>query len=197
MIRTALLAGLLIVVAAIAINRPGILTEAAHTAASVAEDQTRKAVNAIAAPTPEPVQAKVTQAMPAPVPAAPIAASLPPVPPAAQVTAAMADPSPAPVASAPRNPQQATAAIDPRQRPFVLEPAQPVEVVARPVRVPNEFAPPVARTDNARVATPTAAVDDVAPRVDTAKFMTARERSRELYRLAREMETVFTDKIVR
>ena len=243
MIRTALLAGILLVMLSIAYNRPGVLPEMARTAATKVEEQTRKVVDRDVEPVvrPVPVTRKaeapapiveeevappVVEAEAEPVIAAPVAAVPAPIP--APVPVAVAVPPPAPIAAPPAGAPMRLYPVAPAMMPGA-PPAPTLVVAAAPVAAPAPVVvppPPAAELPVATVVarpalpprdaprgtvhveTPPSSVlvdDGSTPHVDmpgqqaapAPQYMTPRERSRELYRLAREMEGKFLDKLAR
>lgn len=240
MIRTAILAGILLVMLSMAYSRPGAVPSFARDAAPVVEEQDEVVREDVMQDKPAPVHkaprgvaaAKVEEpeedieelaAVEEPIDEPQIAAI--PVAPPAPVVPAREEPRPAPVAAEPGRPlsllpPSMTAAREPaRMEPLVSDnmpaPAAPqmppaqivselpaatpvplpeVHVPTRPVMAPSDFASRLP----APGVTPDAAEPALETRVTAAsgpKFMTPQERSRELYRLAREMEDTFIQKM--
>ena len=233
MIRTAILAGIFMVLLSIAYSRPGagLLSATNQDESGVATiplqpalKHVARAAVPVAAPAVQvaPPQAKpiepvhveeaATPAVPVTVSvAAPIVAQeaprmagqpvslLPPI--AAPRLQAVAE-APAPLVPPPSLPSMsenvpaAPAAVPPPAAVVAVMPAADIptiNVAARPVMTPWE-APPRART--ATVAA-TQEIAAKAPEEAAPKLMTPQERSRELYRLAREMEDTFIHKLAR
>lgn len=240
MIRTAILAGILLVMLSMAYSRPGALPSFARNVESSVSEQpaVEEAARAPVSPrietpreqpTPAVVAKKVEPAEVAapeepvlaevaPEPAAPIVPVRETLPPAkaepgrplsllpeSQTAAPARDPAHyAPLVSdnmpappAPVLPPAEAAKIEPVPAAELPE----VHVATRPVMVPQDFASRL-MPDNVAAAEP--AAPPAAPQVAEArgpviapgtKFMTPEERSRELYRLAREMEDTFIQKL--
>ena len=219
MIRTAILAGIFLVLLSIAYSRPGTsllptLRQEASQAAAQADLTSKPA--ALGAPAVAPTRAVV--AVPAE-PAAPLEVAHKEAPAAAPVQAevqpapvpeVVQPPAPAIAQTAPPTVGQPVSLLPPAETaparvaavpPAPLTPAEDlplINVPARPVVTPWEAAP---RTRAAvAAATPAPAPADVAakqPDEAAPKLMTPQERSRELYRLAREMEDTFIHKLAR
>jgi len=228
MIRTALLAGILLVLLSIAYNRPGTLPELARVAATKVEEQTRRTVDAVAEIEPAPTPAPQSVAIPAPQPA-PVVAVVPPAPVVATVEPVVADvpaaePAPVSVATAPAVAPQPVVAVPPVQVTPAAVVAVPVAALPAnmPVRLypPAPVAPPVAQAAPAEMPvmnvaprparapfdvavgtvhqeTPAPSVTEIGDDQPAPNYMSPKERSRELYRLAREMEEKFLDKLAR
>lgn len=240
MIRTAILAGILLVMLSMAYDRPGAMPslgrvvepvvseqppveEAAREPAAPRLETPREQPVMVAQPKKEapaevvaPEEPEVAEVTPEPVaPTAPAHDVLPPVKaepgrpisllPETQTAAPARDPSRyAPLVSdnmpappAPVLPPVQTAKAEPVPAADLPE----VHVPTRPVMVPQDFASRL-MPDNAAATEP--AAPPAAPQVAEArapvvaagtKFMTPEERSRELYRLAREMEDTFIQKL--
>lgn len=238
MIRTAILAGILLVMLSMAYSRPGAVPSLVREAAQPAEDHeeiaqeepapvraaTPRAVAAAKVEEPEEeLEPAITVEDEAPVDEPQVAVA--PVAPLPPVMPAREEPRSGPVAAEPGRPisllpPSMTAAREPaRIEPLVSDdmpalaapqmppsqemaaaPAAPpaplpeVHVPTRPVMAPSDLA--------SRLPAPGVTPDAVEPaleaRVTAAsgpKYMTPQERSRELYRLAREMEDTFIQKM--
>lgn len=229
MIRTAILAGILLVMLSMAYSRPGAVPSFVRDAAQPADEQeeivheepapVRAAPRAVAA-------AKIEEAEEEEEIEPPVASAMAePIEEPEVATAPVAPVLPAPVAAEPGRPisllpPSMTAAREPaRMEPLVSDdmpapaapqmppaqavaaaPAAPsaplpeVHVPTRPVMTPSDFASRLP----APGVTPDAAEPAMEARVTAAsgpKYMTPQERSRELYRLAREMEDTFIQKM--
>ncbi|MGE4063083.1 MAG: hypothetical protein AB7E79_06920 [Rhodospirillaceae bacterium] len=245
MIRTAILAGILLVMISMAYTRPGALPsfepavevserseveavqpqrpapraeaprpEAAAAAVAKAREPAKAAAPVLEEPAeieePAVAEAAPESVLPASAAPAPARQVLPPVKaepgkpisllPETQTAAAPRESAPVaplvsdnmPAAPAPTLPQQ-TAKAEPLPAAELPE----INVPTRPVMVPQDYASRLtpANVAAAEAATPAAAAPHVTARALTiapgTKFMTPEERSRELYRLAREMEDTF------
>lgn len=226
MIRTAILAGILLVMLSMAYSRPGAVPSFAREAAQpsqereeIVQDEPAPARVKAAARVEEPAEdvdsPVVTAEAPVgepPVKEAPVMQAqedrrsgpvvtepgrpvslLPPSMTAAREPARIeplvSDDMPAPAASQMRPTQEV--AVAPAAPPA---PLPEVYVPTRPVMAPSDFA--------SRLPAPGVTADAVAPALDARvaaasgpKYMTPQERSRELYRLAREMEDTFIQKM--
>lgn len=230
MVRTAILAGILLVLLAIAADRPGtlpplprlalipnqapapgetvneaptqpvrkptisakpaVVEEPQEEVADVApvEEPREEPATVAAAPSPAPVApvadpiappvevATAVPALPAPQPGAPLRL----LPPAMEPPAAV--PAPQPVAAAPPAPMTEVPVVSVPTRPLF----KPVDELPRGADVAQMPEIPAAPAQVAQ-AQPS----------EPVKFMSREERSRELYRLAREMENTFMDKLAR
>jgi len=239
MIRTAILAGIFLVLLSIAYSRPGTgllpaLTRNASQVAAQADLAPKPAAPAKAVEAVPVAAAPATVAPVAPVVAAAPVEPLPPVEvahkentvalPAQPPVQAEAQRALVPDVAPPTAPAVAQAAaltvgqpvslLPPAETvparvavapPAALTPAEDLPLItvpARPVVTPWEAAPRTrAAMAAAAAAAPSApaAVDAAAKHPDEAapKLMTPQERSRELYRLAREMEDTFIHKLAR
>jgi hypothetical protein len=241
MIRTAILAGIFLVLLSIAYSRPGVGPEKPNVA--VVEEMIRGRHDVAAAePAPKPIRSvhtapAMTQREPvAEPPTASVAPAAPvevahkeevPAPPPAVASVAPSDPQhhlALPTQLIPAEaPQTQVADVAPAavlRNPVPLVPpanepahATPpvagvpvaemplINVPARPVVTPWE-APPRPPAQTASASAPPAETaakqpDAKQPEEAAPKFMTPQERSRELYRLAREMEDTFIHKLAR
>lgn len=236
MIRTAILAGILLVMLSMAYSRPGTLPSLDRLAAPAVEEDAEAATEAppvretqarAEAPRPAPVvvekeeptaveepaevasapvaeEPQVAEIAPAPVmPVAPPAkpaeigrpisllpeaqAPATPVREAARIAPLVSDEMPAPPAPTLPSVQEAKAA------PIPAAELPEVNVPTRPVMAPQDFA---SRLTPEGTLAPPPAMEPRAPVIASGqKFMTPEERSRELYRLAREMEDTFIQKL--
>lgn len=244
MIRTALLAGIFLVLLSLAYSRsgPSVLPAAQEEAVS-AKVEPRPVKHVAQAPALEPVR-KAEAHVEAPPVAAPTPQSAPQpapqiaAPPIVEAEVPVVKTPPAPVAapvvaqdvplSAPKSAGQPVSLLPPEMQPKQAAPAPllppeaapaaapaPVAPVAPPV-VAQAVAPPAitpgAEIPTVQVAARTAAAPYDVPSgsahvavadpgaakpADAPKFMTPQERSKELYRLAREMEDTFIHKLAR
>jgi len=225
MIRTAILAGILLVLLSMAYSRPGAMPSFSRTVAPVIEEASapaRAEPMRAEAPTSAPVvEEEVALSEPvaaAPAPPAPVVEDVAPMPAPiepqrAELPSPMADAG-KPVQLLPESmraaaPEPVRASITPLvadNMPPPPAPQLPAEPAAAPAALPETHVPtrPVMMPrDYASRLTPEgvmpdpapapAAIPDARPPVIAAgtKFMTPEERSRELYRLAREMEDTF------
>jgi len=190
MIQTMILAAILAVLVVIARTSPGTLPEAARAAGTAIEQQVRKAV---------PGSATVADQEPAVVsnPAAPMP---PPVAPEAnQPRRAASAPAENTTGSA-KTLVSASPTAENRAHAVPIDDLPAVEVKKRGVAIPRDI--PLSPADSGRTlsdsrneppsTTGQSHATDAAP-----KFMTPRERSRELHRLVRDMEAMFADKAMR
>ena len=166
-----------------------------------------KAQEPVIAPVPAPTQVAAvapTAAAPVAPPAAPLSLLAPPESVAPKVAAVEPSAAHAPVplippAAAPQAaveqavevPSAAQAPVVEKQTTMTKAEDMPlIQVPQRPVVAPWEA--PSGTTHNSGAALATVGP---APAVETPKFMTPQERSRELYRLARDMEDLFITKL--
>ena len=151
-----------------------------------------KAQEPVIAPVPTPAQvaaAAPTPAAPVAPPAAPLSLLAPPESVAPKVAAVEPSAAHAPVPLIP--PAAAPALVVEKQTTMTKAEDMPlIQVPQRPVVTPWEA--PSGTTHNSGAALATVGP---APAVETPKFMTPQERSRELYRLARDMEDLFITKL--
>jgi hypothetical protein len=229
MVRTAILAGILLVMLSMAYSRPGALPSFERTPEPVVAEQ--PAVEALPPP-----RAEAPRAQPAPVAEkeAPAAVAAPEDTEVAEVAPEPAAPVapardvPPPVKAEPGRPlsllpetQAATTQREPMNlKPLVSDdmptpptpmmppvqaaqvppaPLPEINVPTRPVMMPRDFASRL-MPDSVAAAEDSASAPQVAEaRAPTiapgTKFMSPEERSRELYRLAREMEDTFIQKL--
>jgi hypothetical protein len=233
MIRTAILAGIFLVLLSIAYSRPDAWPQNVQKVAAMVDAQP-----SVKAPAPAPVhrqaarvappKAEDTAAPPAvtSVPSTPVEPSpraemvrkedsvtapapvaqethLSPAQPASLIPAEPARSQVVALAPSPTTLRNPVPLVPPADEPArVAAPAAPpagemplINVPARPVVTPWEAPPRPPATPTTNVAANDAGVkqpDDAAP-----KLMTPQERSRELYRLAREMEDTFIRKLAR
>ncbi len=226
MIRTAILAGIFLVLLSIAYSRPGTgllppLTRNASQVAAQADLAPKPAAPAtIASEAPVVAAAPVKPVLPVEVAHKEETVALPAQPPvqaeALPVPAPDVAPSTAPAVAQTAAPTvgQPVSLLPPAETvparvavapPAALTPAEDLPLItvpARPVVTPWEAAPrtraamaaaaPAAPSAPAAVAAAAKQPDEAAP-----KLMTPQERSRELYRLAREMEDTFIHKLAR
>lgn len=212
MIRTAILAGILLVMLSIAYNRPGTLPgtlpdEARVVAAVTApapepEEPAQPAPRASApariesAPMRDPVSQPVSQPPPPPVVVEDRTEASPPASPVVQISVSAPLPSVGkplsllPPAVTP--PEQMPSAQQEQPAP-ALAPLPEVHVAPRPVMLP----PDPASRQSTPTSIATAASADAPGATPPPRFMSPQERTRELYRLAREMEETFIDKMAR
>lgn len=205
MIRTALLAGIFLVLLSIAFTRSGpallpMLKEEAVSAKAAPVEP----VKHVQAPEPAPIREPVRKvdapvappvAEPAPqvavAPAAPAVVETPPAPAPAPVMAQEAPKTAGqPVSLLPPEKQHPQTAAAPVAPPAITPAAEmpTIAVAARPAVAPYDVP-----SGSAHVAV----ADPSAKPADAPKLMTPQERSKELYRLAREMEDTFIHKLAR
>jgi hypothetical protein len=237
MIRTAILAGILLVMLSMAYSRPGALPSLTRAPAPAVSEQpaveeaarvpasprvetpreepvpavvAKKEEPAVVAAPEEPAVAEVTPEPVAPI--VPVRETLPSAKvepgrplsllPETQTAAPARDPSRyAPLVS--ENMPAPPAPVLPPAQAAKVEPVPAAElpevhVATRPVMVPQDFASRL-MPNNVTATEPPAAPQVAEARgpviAPGTKFMTPEERSRELYRLAREMEDTFIQKL--
>ncbi len=221
MVRTAILAGILLVLLAIAADRPGTLPQLPRIA--LIPSQAQAPVETVNEAPAQPVRKPVIAAKPAVVeePQEEVADVASVEEPREEPAAVAAADAPAPVAPV-------AAPIAPPVEVATVVPALPAPQAGAPLRLlppvmePPAAAPPGPMTEVPVVSVPTRhlfkPVDELPRGADVAqmpeipaapaqlaqaqpgegvKFMSREERSRELYRLAREMENTFMDKLAR
>lgn len=193
MIRTLILAAILVVLVVIARTSPDALPEAARTAGPAIEQQVRKAVStAMTAVTETPVVASH--------PAVTTDARTVAAPDAGQPRQAAVAPPAESAAVPPKAPASPLPTAEPRPQAAPFEDLPAVEVKKRNIATPKDLPlPPAGRDRSASdgVSDSRAGAGHGRTAESAPKFMTPRERSRELHRIARDMEAMFADKAVR
>jgi hypothetical protein len=239
MIRTALLAGIFLVLLSLAYSRsgpnagPSLLPAPEEEAVSVKAVPPVKHIAQAHAPAVEPVR-KAEAHVEAPLETAPAPQAIAPAAveaPVAEAPVAKAPAAPAPVVAqdTPKSAGQPVSLLPPEMQPkqaaaTALAPLLPPEAAAPAAAAPPVVAQapappaappavtPAAEIPTVQVAARTAAAPYDVPSgsahvavadpgaakpADAPKFMTPQERSKELYRLAREMEDTFIHKLAR
>lgn len=211
MIRTAILAGILLVMLSMAYSRPGAIPTFGARAPAPEEEQAEEQAEEQDAlreePVAKPVVHRAEPSRPAPVSANEEDPKFeePAVPPAPVEEPRVAEVAPQPVTPA-ADPGRPISLLPPSMIPApVLPTAQDaaapaplpeVHVPTRPVNAPQDLASRL--TPEGKLA-PAPQAELRAPMVAAAgtKFMTPQERSRELYKLAREMEDTFIENMTK